>query len=93
MRSKLIALVILVLGGLLSVGSAARVGASANALRKRASFDLGCPNAKLHWTKIDARTWGVSGCDRRAIYIETCDGPRTNTSTRCTWVMNSRTKR
>jgi|SRR5450432_1948400 len=61
--------------------------ASGEQLGRRASFDLGC-SAPLSYFKIDEQTYGVAGCNRRAIYVEQCDGPRSKLDTSCTWVLN-----
>jgi hypothetical protein len=69
-------------------------------LRRRASFDLDCPEGELEVVELDERTKGVRGCGRRATYIEHCDrvyteqtiGAQSSGSTAktdCTWVMNS----
>jgi hypothetical protein len=58
-------------------------------LLKRASFDLDCAEGPLHTTTVDDRTRVVSGCGRRATYVQLCDGP-TNVMVRtCVWVKNS----
>lgn len=99
MLGKLCALIVAVLGAavlgvaVLTTALSCAASADGNVLIKRASFDLGCPSSQLSWVKIDDRTWGVQGCSKRATYIESCDGPRGNYQTRCTWVMNNRAKR
>ena len=41
----------------------------------RATFDLDCPAAELHFTSLDSpskqvpRKWGVRGCGRKATYV------------------------
>ncbi len=42
----------------------------------------------MRYKRIDGRTQGVLGCGKRAIYVESCDGPRNNMATDCTWVIN-----
>ena len=64
--------------------------ATKDQLRTRASFDLGCPEAQLKITTIDDRTKGVSGCGRRAAYIEQCNHDRFGDAEECTWVANTR---
>jgi hypothetical protein len=50
-------------------------------LKSRASFDFDCPKSSIRTVTIDDRTKGVTGCGRRAVYIQTCSP--------CTWVMNT----
>lgn len=54
-------------------------------LRRRASYDFGCAGAALQMEEIEAgvgqiRSYGVSGCGRRAVYVLSLTG---------VWVMNS----
>src|ERR1044071_2007591 len=37
----------------------------------RAAFDFSCPKDKLVVTKIEGRTYGAVGCNRRAAYVPT----------------------
>lgn len=62
--------------------------ASGDQLTRRASFDLNCPTSNLRYRQIDDRTQGVSGCGKRATYVESCEGPRTSANTNCTWLIN-----
>ena len=62
--------------------------ASRDHLVQRAAFDLNCDQSQLRYTSIDNQTIGVVGCNRRATYVETCDGSRTGMTTSCTWVLN-----
>lgn len=59
-------------------------------LSRRASSDLRCPRASLHIRTLDSRTRTVSGCDRQATYVRSCQrelvGPPV---AECTWVLNS----
>jgi hypothetical protein len=64
-----------------------------DALLKHASFDLQCPRDDLAVTKLDSRARGVQGCGRQATYIYACDGPQRNPYTKCTWVMNTESRR
>jgi hypothetical protein len=57
-------------------------------LARRASFDLECSADALKYSDIDWRTIGVAGCGKRAVYLESCDGPRESGSTTCTWIIN-----
>ena len=77
-----------VLAALLACG-----GATTDQLRARAAFDLQCEEAQLSVVKIDERTQGVRGCGQQATYVESCDGPKGGTSTECTWVMNTDSRR
>lgn len=38
-------------------------------LRKRATYELRCPDEQLTVTEIDRHTYGVDGCGRRAVYL------------------------
>lgn len=67
-----------------------RAEATHDQLSRRASFDFGCAVRDLRFTQIDERTSGVEGCGKHAAYVETCDGPRTNSNTTCTWVLNGK---
>lgn len=62
--------------------------ASKDTLRRRASFDFKCAAKLLRAQEIDERTYGVRGCSKRAIYVEQCDGPRSDADTTCTWILN-----
>ena len=79
-----ICLLVLLVAGLLACGGPS----SAEQLRARSAFDLDCPQSKITFHKIDDRTWGVRGCGSRATYIRSCDGPKTDLTTKCTWVLN-----
>ncbi len=57
-----------------------REPATADQLRARAAFELGCPPEYLALIRIDEPTGGVTGCGRRVLYVETCDR-----SGRCRW--------
>jgi hypothetical protein len=67
-----------------------RAEATEDQLARRASFDFGCAVSELRFSRIDERTTGVVGCGKHATYVESCDGLRTNTSTRCTWLLNGK---
>jgi hypothetical protein len=68
-------------------------------VRARAPFDLHCSAEDLAFERFDAKTIGVSGCGRRATYVEHCrdtiDAAGTYitglpmTDTECQWIMNS----
>jgi hypothetical protein len=70
------------------VASGCLASASGDQLTRRASFDLGCSANNLRYHRIDEQTQGVSGCGKRATYVVSCDGPRTNVATTCTWLIN-----
>jgi hypothetical protein len=82
-RREAVGGVALLVGTLLACG-----GATQDQLKTRAAFDLNCSEAEVHVTQLDSKTRGVSGCGRRATYIEACDGPAGAISRTCTWVMN-----
>jgi hypothetical protein len=83
MRSFLFASLALTLG----LGACMQA-ATTSQLQTRAAFDLQCNQSQVQVVDIDGRTRGVRGCDRQATYVESCDGPRENASTQCTWVLN-----
>lgn len=70
------------------MGCVQPVVATKNQLARRATFDLSCSADALKYSDIDWRTVGVAGCGKRAVYLESCDGPRENAGTSCTWVIN-----
>ena len=72
--------------GLFALGCA---GATDDQLRTRAAFDLKCDAAAIQIIPIDDRTRGVRGCDQQGTYVESCDGPKQNAGTSCTWVLNT----
>ena len=70
------------------------LGATANQLQRRASFDLNCPAAELTVVPIDRRTRGVRGCGKRVTYVETCRAcANGHPSCDCTWVLNGDARR
>ena len=79
LRSTLLALVL----PLAVCGCVIHTGKKGPALRPRAAYDFGCPEAQVTVTRIDDRTQGASGCGKKATYIYSCH--RAN----CTWVMNT----
>lgn len=79
---KAVAAVLLILG----VASGCATTKTVHPLTRRASFDFQCPTDQLRYTEIDNRSYGVSGCGRRAMYIETCQGE--GWMRECTWVLN-----
>jgi hypothetical protein len=77
----------------LKIGCALLIGfascvmpASESQLRTRAAFDMSCTEPQVQIVKLDSRTRGVSGCGRKATYVETCD------QSSCTWVQNTDTQ-
>src|SRR5262249_12511990 len=87
MRSALTLQTVTLAGLGVLVGGCVR--ASAEQLRTRAAYDLHCDVASLRVVELDERTRGVTGCDQQATYVESCDGPKGNASTNCTWILNS----
>lgn len=66
------------------------MGATANQLQRRASFDLNCPAAKIAVVKLDKRTRGVRGCGKRVTYVEHCRACANGyPACDCTWVLNA----
>jgi hypothetical protein len=73
---------LIVSGALLLVGCAGARERIRGDLRKRAAFDLQCPEEQIQLTELgDFWTQGATGCGRRATYIRTSDA----------WVLNSPT--
>lgn len=64
-------------------------GADHDQLKTRSAFDLKCPEEKIVLKEIDERTIGVIGCGQRATYVESCNGPKYEFASTCTWVLNS----
>ena len=62
---------------------------SATVLVPRAQFDLACPPASLHWVSLDDKTWGDTGCGKRATYVEVCHVAPGAWGEDCQWMMNS----
>jgi hypothetical protein len=70
---------------LLSLGLiAAGCGAGLEQLKTRAAIDLDCQPASLEIRAVDAATRSVSGCNKRAIYVELFNNARNPT-----WLLNS----
>src|SRR5690554_2247177 len=86
---KMKCLVMMALGFSLLL-SCASMGASDAQLRKRAAFDLDCPETTLELVEIDERTRGVRGCEQRVTYVELCK-PCANgyEGCECTWMLNT----
>lgn len=59
------------------------------AVSKRAPFDMNCDPASITIHELGDRTYGVSGCDKRATYIVqgACDGMGSGGG--CVAVMNT----
>lgn len=57
-----------------------------------APFDLDCPEKELSYTQIDENTMGVTGCGKRAKYVQICDPPSSDIvgalSRGCRWLRN-----
>ncbi|MDF1563050.1 MAG: hypothetical protein P1V51_08405 [Deltaproteobacteria bacterium] len=53
-------------------------------LRKRAAFDISCPEEKLEVVDLGGTTRGVTGCEKKATYLWICGGGQP-----CNWVMNT----
>ena len=62
---------------------------SADALKRRASYDLQCGPAQLQLTWLDQLSTGVAGCGRRATYVSRCPHDHDVWSEQCTWVLNT----
>ncbi|WNZ57215.1 hypothetical protein QT397_07695 [Microbulbifer sp. MKSA007] len=81
MKLKLISVgaVVLVLGGCASLMK--------ETVSKRAPFDLNCDAGSITIQQLGYRTYGVSGCDKRATYV--LQGPCSGPGSQCLAVMNS----
>jgi hypothetical protein len=61
-------------------------GATFEQLQARAALDLECHPAAISAHSVDGQTRVASGCDKQAIYVETCSG---HNHSDCTWMLNS----
>ncbi len=59
-------------------------GATLSQLRGRASVDLSCAPESLQLQALDGATQVVSGCGKRAVYVE-----QFNNARHPTWLLNS----
>jgi hypothetical protein len=59
-------------------------GATIPQLRTRASVDMSCTAESLHVQPLDDATQIVSGCGKRAVYVELFNNARAPT-----WLLNS----
>jgi hypothetical protein len=41
-------------------------------VKKRATFDLDCPESKIEVVDIGGSIWGATGCGKKASYIAAC---------------------
>ncbi len=64
-------------------------GATLEQLQARAAFDLGCPKEQLSVVELDGQTRGVTGCGKKATYVESCRSAMNGAPVDCTWVLNS----
>jgi len=76
-----------IVGSLALVIMIGACGASMQNLRRRAAFDLGCDTVQVQNLGDDA--YGVSGCGKRATYIESCEVDAFGSPTSCSWVLNA----
>lgn len=72
-----------------SNASAGKSGGKLDELRTRAAFDLTCAEEELKITDLGGNAIGVSGCNKRATYMEQCGGPGTSWGNLCIWKLNS----
>lgn len=70
---------------LLTIGCS---GAPIEGLVSRAQFDLNCPERDIRVQMLDDKTRGVTGCGKRATYLEVCDTTGWG-NMNCRWVLNS----
>ena len=59
-------------------------GATLSQLRTRASVDLSCAEQSLQLQPLDGATQVVTGCGKRAVYVEQFNNARNPT-----WLLNS----
>lgn len=71
-----------VVGSLCVVGCFAAATPNLDTLRTRAAFDLNCPKKDLELVKLSSEVYGVTGCERRASYMN-------SPSSYNEWIMNS----
>lgn len=64
-------------------------GAELDELRTRAAIDLRCPEAQVRIRHIGTSSKAVYGCNRHAVYNESCTGQRGSLTTTCSWSLNS----
>ncbi len=58
--------------GFLCLVSCSSTKVAESKVAKRAAFDFECKEEGITITEIDDRTWGASGCGRRATYLMMC---------------------
>jgi hypothetical protein len=63
-------------------------GATQEQLVRRAAFDLNCSESQISVVELDDRSRGVSGCGKKAVYLESCTTQNRERSS-CTWVLNT----
>ncbi|MBI4701988.1 MAG: hypothetical protein HY744_12690 [Deltaproteobacteria bacterium] len=79
-------LCLLATAAVLPLGCAGPQPASLRALYYRAQVDLDCPGPYLQLQHLDSRSKLVVGCQRRLVYVQSCDdGPKRD----CTWKVDS----
>lgn len=73
---------------LVPLGSCATTSELDN-LRKRASFEMNCPENQLRISNLDeeGKAYGVNACGQRAVYLWHCSGG--GLMEECKWVLNS----
>lgn len=57
-------------------------------LKERAKFDLSCSENRLFIQKVDDETYGVYGCDQKAVYVWHCQDPNNIANRECKWLRN-----
>jgi len=57
----------------LILGSCATFEERVTAVKKRASFDLDCPEQQLEFSQLSPHVVGVKGCGKRKSYTVKCD--------------------
>ena len=81
-----------VLSGVALAGLAAACATTSDLdnLRKRASFEMNCPEDQIRVSNLDDQdeAYGVNACGQRAVYLWHCTG--SGLTEDCKWVLNSR---
>lgn len=74
------------------------VQADIAAVKKRASFEMNCPESDITGRWLDDKTLGVTACGQRATYVKVCHSNVTTSpiaaalSEECQWLLNSDSK-
>ena len=64
-------------------------GSSAGPLEARAAHDLNCSQDQVVVTELGGKSYGVSGCGKKATYTEVCTPKPGSFSGDCDWSQSS----